>query len=73
MKKTIKIGLSKEQLDFLENLAKCPTSCGEKKLSMCCVFNTMLSVMRKCSLDVSGVRSESELEGRFLSAFKTPE
>jgi hypothetical protein len=72
MKKVVKIRLNKEQIDFLEKLAKRPVSRGEKKLSIGGVLNTMLSVARKCPLDVSGVRSESELEGRFLSAFKTP-
>lgn len=71
MKKYTRIQINKEQLYFLEKLAKCPVACGEKKLSRGCVFKTILNVVNKFSPDVSGVRNESELEKRFLSAFKT--
>ena len=52
---------------FLKKLAQCPVNVGEKRLSLNCVFNTVLKAMNKCSPDVSGVKSEKELTERFLT------
>jgi hypothetical protein len=58
MKKCTRIQINKEQLCFLEKLAKCPVARGEKRFSRRCVFKTILNVVNKSSPDVSGVRNE---------------
>ena len=68
MEKIVKIKLSRKQLLFLEKLAQCPVNHGGKRLSLNCIFNTVLGVMNKLSPDVAGVKNEKELIDRLLTA-----
>ena len=67
MEKIVRVRLSRRQLLFLEKLAQCPVDSGGKRLSLNCVFNTVLKAMNKLSPDVSGVKNEKELMDRFLT------
>ena len=67
MEKIVRVRLSRKQLLFLEKLAQSPVNVGGKRLSLNCVFNTVLEAMNKVSPDVSGVKSEKELMERFLT------
>ena len=67
MEKIARVRLNRKQLLFLEKLAQCPVNCGGKRLSLNCVFNTVLEAMNKFTPDVSGVKSEKELMERFLT------
>jgi hypothetical protein len=68
MEKIVRVRLSRKQLLFLEKLAQCPVDFGGKRLSLNCVFNTVLEAMNKFPPDVSGVKNEKELMERFLKA-----
>lgn len=67
MEKIVRVKLNRKQLLFLEKLAQSPVNFGGKRLSLNCVFNTVLEAMNKFSPDVSGVKSEKELMERFLT------
>ena len=67
MEKIVRVRLNRKQLLFLEKLAQCPVNFGGERLSLNCVFNTVLEAMNKVSPDVSGVKSEKELTERFLT------
>ncbi|MBI5614249.1 hypothetical protein HY947_04960 [Candidatus Gottesmanbacteria bacterium] len=71
MKKTLWTGatLTKQQLCFLDGISKEAKFSGGKKFSRAAIVRTALAVARKLNIDVSNVRTEDELERRFLQAF----
>ena len=62
--------ITKQQLCFLDGISKNAKFSGGKKFSRASVLRSVLGVAKKLNIDVGGVRSEEELEHRFLSALK---
>jgi len=62
--------LTKEQLCFVDNLSKRARFSGGKKLSRAAVMRALLGVAKTLQIDVSGVRSEKELEERVVEALQ---
>lgn len=71
MKKTLwtSATLNKNQLCFLDGISKEAKFSGGKKFSRASIVRTALEVVKKLKIDVSSVRTEEELEKRFLRAF----
>jgi len=64
------VALSKENLCFMETISKKAKFTGGKKFSRSSIIRTVVEVSRKLNIDVSNVKTEKELENRFIEALR---
>lgn len=63
------VGLTKEQISFLDNLSKCCRYSGGKKLSKAAIVRSLISALRELNIDVDEIRSEKQLTDRVVQSF----
>ncbi len=66
----IPVSISKDTESWLQDLANEMKSTKGYKLPKSYILRSVLSAMMKLKVDVSGVKTETELERRFLDAIK---
>lgn len=62
--------LSKENICFMETIAKEAKYSGGKKFSRASIIRILVQVSKKIKVDVSNVKTEKELENRFTDALR---
>lgn len=62
--------LSKDNLCFMESISKKAKFTGGKKFSRTSIIRTLVEVSKKLNIDVSNVKTERELENRFVEALR---
>ncbi|MDD5409648.1 MAG: hypothetical protein PHC71_06125 [Candidatus Omnitrophica bacterium] len=64
------VGLSRGQVCFLDRISKKAKFSGGRKLSRTAILRAIIKTARKLGIDAAGVKTERELKGRILEAFK---
>ncbi len=68
-KKWMRISLSKRQLCLLDEISKNCRFSGGRKFRRTAIIRAFLKAGKMLNVDVSGVKTEEELKGRFLASF----
>jgi len=63
------IGVNREQIKFIDEIAREIRFSGGKKPSRSSIVNTFIKIAMLINFDISRVRSEKEAEERFFQAF----
>lgn len=62
-------GLTKKQVDFLDNLAGNCICTGGRKFGKAGIIRALISVLRELDIDLNEIRSEEQLKDRIVKAF----
>ena len=64
------VGLNREQICFLDGISKKAKFSGGRKLSRTAILRAIIKTARKLGIDAAGVKTEKELKGMILEAFR---
>lgn len=64
------VALDKKQAHFLDNTSKNARFTGGRKLSKTAIIRTLIRVAKRLDVNANEVKSEEQLEKRFLAAFE---
>ena len=63
------IDLTKEQVDYLNNISRCCGRSGGRKLSKTAIVRALLTALKKLDINVKRVRNEKQLRAKIVGAF----
>lgn len=64
------VGLNREQVCFLNEISKRAKFSGGRKLSRTAILRAIIKAARNLGINATGVKTEKELKGRVLEAFR---